>query len=160
MAIKDFNKKISALLEEDSSGWRIETDWYLANRDWIVHSARIAARVLLSLQERNMTQADLAAALGVSPQQVSKILKGKENLTLETIFKIERVLGITLLHVPSETEDVSAYTKPLTAESGPKEILRFDVVYSAFQQAQERVSLVGEPEPNYVSSGKPLTNVA
>jgi len=35
--------------------------------------------------------------LEVSPQQVSKILKGKENLTLATIAKIEEVLGIEIL---------------------------------------------------------------
>ena len=37
--------------------------------------------------------------MDVSPQYVSKIVKGKENLSLETIWKIEEALGITLISV-------------------------------------------------------------
>jgi transcriptional regulator with XRE-family HTH domain len=44
--------------------------------------------------------------LGVSPQQVNKILKGSENLTLDTIEKIELVLGIELITVLQEDEKV------------------------------------------------------
>jgi len=39
--------------------------------------------------------------MGVTPQYINKIVKGKENLTLETIAKIEKALGITLIEVPS-----------------------------------------------------------
>jgi len=38
--------------------------------------------------------------MGVSPQQISKILSGKENITLETICKIEEALGVELIEVP------------------------------------------------------------
>jgi len=48
-----------------------------------------------------MTQKKLAKLMGVSPQYINKVVKGKENLTLETITKIEQVLGITLIEVPS-----------------------------------------------------------
>jgi transcriptional regulator with XRE-family HTH domain len=40
--------------------------------------------------------------LGVSPQYVSKILKGSENMTLETIAKLEDALGVNLIFTPSE----------------------------------------------------------
>jgi transcriptional regulator with XRE-family HTH domain len=50
-----------------------------------------------ALREKGMTQKDLAEKLNVSPQQVSKIVKGKENLTLETISKLEYVLGVELI---------------------------------------------------------------
>ena len=46
-----------------------------------------------------MTQRKLAEKMGVSPQYINKVVKGKENLTLETIAKIEDVLGITLIEV-------------------------------------------------------------
>ena len=46
-----------------------------------------------------MKQKTLAELLGVSAQQVSKILKGKENLTLDTISKLEKVLGISIIEV-------------------------------------------------------------
>ncbi|PLX14061.1 MAG: hypothetical protein C0594_00540 [Marinilabiliales bacterium] len=48
-----------------------------------------------------MTQRRLAEEMGVSPQYINKVVKGKENLTLETISKIESVLGITLIEIPT-----------------------------------------------------------
>jgi transcriptional regulator with XRE-family HTH domain len=54
---------------------------------------------LKRLDEINMTQKELAFLLKVSPQQVSKWVKGNENLTLETISKLEVALNIDLLYV-------------------------------------------------------------
>lgn len=53
-----------------------------------------------TIREINLSQKELAEKLGVSPQQVSKILKGQENLTLETIDKLEKVLNISLMELP------------------------------------------------------------
>ena len=44
-----------------------------------------------------MTQASLAQKMECSQQYVSKVLKGKENLSLETISKIESALDIDLI---------------------------------------------------------------
>ena len=51
-----------------------------------------------------MTQKSLAAKLDVSPQQVNKILKGHENLTLETISRIEEALGMELVTIITKKE--------------------------------------------------------
>ena len=48
----------------------------------------------------------LAEEMGVTPQYINKVVKGKENLTLETISKIEQVLGIILFEVPSTETSV------------------------------------------------------
>jgi transcriptional regulator with XRE-family HTH domain len=57
-----------------------------------------------------MTQKQLAELIGVSPQFISKILKGQENLTLETISKIETALGIAILSFAEpEIEHVVTY---------------------------------------------------
>jgi transcriptional regulator with XRE-family HTH domain len=47
-----------------------------------------------------MSQKELAEKTGVSPQQVSKILKGNVNLTLDTSTRLEAALGIELLTIP------------------------------------------------------------
>ena len=47
-----------------------------------------------------LSQKELAERMGCTQQFVSLILKGKENLTLETISKLERVLGADLLIHP------------------------------------------------------------
>lgn len=52
------------------------------------------------MRELKMTQQSLAAKTGYTQQYISKILKGKENLTLETISRLEEALGISLAVVP------------------------------------------------------------
>lgn len=65
----------------------------LAVRD----SGYIALRVLNRLEDLGMSQKELANKMNCSPQYVSKLLKGSENLTLETISKLEKSLGIDLV---------------------------------------------------------------
>lgn len=54
------------------------------------------------LDEKKMTQTDLAEKMGVSRQQISKIVKGHENLTFETIDKLEKALNIKLITIAGE----------------------------------------------------------
>lgn len=68
-----------------------------ANKAWLSKSMRIAVTVLSALRDKKISQNELAEKMGVSPQYVSKILKGQENLTLQNISKIEEILGITLM---------------------------------------------------------------
>ena len=62
--------------------------------------------ILLICLKLNISQKDLADLLGLLPQQVNKWVKGKENLTLETIAKLEKALDFQLLNIeniePSE----------------------------------------------------------
>jgi transcriptional regulator with XRE-family HTH domain len=67
-----------------------------ANREWLRRSNRIAAKVLMALKEQKMTQKDLAEKMSVTPQYINKIVKGGENLTIETITKLENILGIAI----------------------------------------------------------------
>jgi len=67
------------------------------NRATLRESQSIAFKVLARLAALNWTQKKLAEQLDVSPQQVSKIMSGKENLTLETLVKLQEVLDIPLL---------------------------------------------------------------
>lgn len=70
-----------------------------AREDWIwmKYSMQIALRVRSKMREEGITQCILASRLGCSQQYVSLILKGKENLTLETIAKLESALSINLM---------------------------------------------------------------
>ncbi|MBO8474463.1 MAG: helix-turn-helix transcriptional regulator, partial [Bacteroidetes bacterium] len=42
----------------------------------------------------------LADKMGVKAQYISRIVKGTENLTLETISKLEKALGKDLMSIP------------------------------------------------------------
>ena len=48
------------------------------------------------MEEMNMSQKQLSELMGCSQQYVSKVLKGQENLSLETMSKIEACLGIQI----------------------------------------------------------------
>ena len=79
------------------SNWREKAEWRRENRDWIRHSQEIALAMLNKMDELKMSQIALAKQLGCSQQYVSKLLKGGENLSLETISKIEKALSITII---------------------------------------------------------------
>jgi transcriptional regulator with XRE-family HTH domain len=53
--------------------------------------------MLTKLDDLGWSQRRLAKELNVSAQQVNKIVKGKENLTLETQVKLQQVLDIPIL---------------------------------------------------------------
>lgn len=90
-----------AFLEEHSSSkpskWREKAEWRRTNRDWLRYSRKIAIVVALSLEKLNMSQKQLAELVGCSPQYVSRLLKGEENLTLETLCKLERALNVPIM---------------------------------------------------------------
>lgn len=67
------------------------------NRTMLRESQSIAFKVLMRLETLKWTQKKLAEMLQVTPQQISKVISGKENLTLETIVKLQNVLEIPLL---------------------------------------------------------------
>lgn len=64
-----------------------------------MYAAKIAIRVLSTPKEREISQIQLADMLNVSPQHNSKILKGRENLNLETLVKLENTLSIKLINI-------------------------------------------------------------
>lgn len=99
------NEKLKNLIAEEPSQWLEKAQWRRENRDWLNKSAKIAIKILREIRaqkdKNGMSQKKLAEMMNVSPQYINKIVKGQENLSLETICKIERVLGITLIEVPA-----------------------------------------------------------
>ena len=69
----------------------------MQNKSWLRHSQRIAVKMLEKMDELSMTQKQLADMMGCSQQYVSKVLKGQENLSLETMSKIASCLKLSIL---------------------------------------------------------------
>lgn len=65
--------------------------------NWVCHSQAIAAIMSNRMGELGMTQRVLAEKMNCTQQYVSKVLKGRENLSLETLCKIENALDIKIL---------------------------------------------------------------
>ena len=62
------------------------------------HSQKIAVKVLLQMKKEGLTQKVLAERMNCTQQYVSKILKGKENMSLDTLSRLEDALGISLIY--------------------------------------------------------------
>lgn len=97
--IREIFDKIALPVNND---FLIELKWRQANRVWLKKSQAIAIKILGTLKTQGKSQKDLAEKMGVSSQMINKILKGSQNLTLETISKIEIALNIHLIET-SET---------------------------------------------------------
>lgn len=93
-------EKLASNASGQVSPWIEDAKWRRANRDWLKVSSQIAIRILSTLKEQGLTQKDLAQKINVSPQQISKIVKGKENLSLQTIIKLEKALNVSLIVFP------------------------------------------------------------
>ncbi len=90
-------EKLDAIASSKPSGWKKKAAYRRENREWLKKSAAIAIKVLDALKAQQLSQKDLAERMGVSPQQVNKIVQGQENLTLETISNLEIALGIKII---------------------------------------------------------------
>lgn len=79
------------------SKWRENAEWRMANKSWLRYSQQIAMMMLDRMEELSLTQKSMAERMGCSQQYVSRILKGTENLSIETISKIEKALEMDIL---------------------------------------------------------------
>lgn len=93
---KEMNEQL-ARIATGKYNWPEDARYRRENRAWLRKSGSIALKVLKELEQQGLTQKDLANRMKVSPQQVSKILSGRENITLETITKLETALGIVII---------------------------------------------------------------
>jgi DNA-binding MarR family transcriptional regulator len=85
------------------SKWRERAEWRQENKSWLRHSQHIAMMMLDKMEELGLTQREVAERMGCSQQYVSRILKGHENLSIETMCKIEEALDLAILPKVPET---------------------------------------------------------
>jgi transcriptional regulator with XRE-family HTH domain len=90
-------EKFLALVSFEETGTLERNSERIRNRAMLRESQGIALKVLMKLDDLAWSQKDLAKALGVTPQQITKIVSGKENLTIETQIKLQNILDIPIL---------------------------------------------------------------
>jgi transcriptional regulator with XRE-family HTH domain len=90
-------EKFLALVSFEETGTLERNSERIRNRAMLRESQGIALKVLMKLDDLAWSQKDLAIALGVTPQQITKIVSGKENLTIETQIKLQNILDIPIL---------------------------------------------------------------
>lgn len=67
----------------------------------------IATRIRSALKDKGLSQKELAAALEVCPQALTRIMKGRQNLSLQSIRRIEKVLNIRLISIHEQHEQAA-----------------------------------------------------
>ena len=117
----------------------------IESEEWRDLAASIAVTVLTLLEQQKMTKQQLAEKMGVKPQYVSRVVKGKANLTLDTIVKLEKALGESIVSVFDPTAHVSA-----TAV-----VIAPDTVWKYFYHTilnGSQASLNSQPETVYIAN--------
>ena len=99
-------EKLANIAKPQSEKEKEQARYRKENRDWLRMSQEIALCLHYYLRKAGLTQKELADKMGVSAVYVGKLLKGGENLTLETICKIQKVIG----------EDLVTIAKPYTCK--------------------------------------------
>jgi transcriptional regulator with XRE-family HTH domain len=149
-------EKFLALVSKEKNNTLEKNSERIRNRAMLRESQKIAIKVLKKLDEMGWSQKDLARELNVSPQHINKIVKGQENLTLETQIKLQSVLDIPILAsyydsktdvigefiftVEKKTQQVEVSLGQVTGnyQSSKTIIMEFDKlskVYSNYQEA-------------------------
>ncbi|MBR5211583.1 MAG: helix-turn-helix transcriptional regulator [Bacteroidales bacterium] len=92
-------ERLNAHKSSSPSRWKEEAQFRVENKGWLRYSQKIAMRVLDEMETKGFTQKEFAEKVGCSQQYISRILKGRENLSLETIAKLEAALEATIIEI-------------------------------------------------------------
>ncbi len=90
---------LEANQSETPSRFVEEANWRKENAGWLRWSRQLATTLIGYMQDNGLKRADLADRLGVSPQYVSRLLSGTENLSFKSITNIEEKLGISCMEI-------------------------------------------------------------
>lgn len=92
-------EKLKAVSKPRDPEKEASVKWHRQNRCWLTLSQDISLCIHYYLQQKNISRSQFASRLGVSVAYVSKLLKGREKLNLETIAKIQNALGEQIIQV-------------------------------------------------------------
>ena len=117
------SQKMQDLSKGRVSTWLTDAEFRMKNK-WLNYSSKIALRILSAIEEKkDFSQSKLADLLSVSPQQISKIIKGKENLTLETIYNLSQALNVELISFPEYKYSIKK--EPIELSNANKENYKY-----------------------------------
>lgn len=91
--------RLSRYQSDEPTKWMVaeERIRYAKAKGWLRYSRKIAIKMAMAMKQQGLSRQDVADRMECSPQYISKLLKGEENLSLETICKLEDALNIAIL---------------------------------------------------------------
>jgi predicted XRE-type DNA-binding protein len=111
------NKKIAKVLIEPGSG-NVFRDLNVPNPDEALAKAELVQRITDIINERNLTQKQAAAILGIDQPKVSSLLRGKfDGYSTERLFRFLNSLGqdVEIVVGPSRARNKQASTRVVKA---------------------------------------------
>ena len=121
--VMTFNlEKLASLAKPQSEKEKEQSRYRRENRDWLRMSQEIALCLHYYLRNAGLTQKELADKMGVSAVYVGKLLKGGENLTLETICKIQNVICENIVTVAKPYVSTTVISFPVRTGFSPDAI--------------------------------------
>lgn len=87
----------------DSTAWIEENEYALSHVEEIKTTTRIILKLIDYMEQKGISQSELARELDVTPQYIHKLFHGQEySFRIETAVEYGRKLGIRLIEVPEE----------------------------------------------------------
>lgn len=147
-------EKFLALVSDEKTGTIERNRERIKSRAMLRESQKIAIKVLAKLDELGWSQKDLAREMDVSPQQITKIVSGKENLTIETQIKLQDILDIPILASYYESSEGEKAELVLTLE---KRVDRVETQPIQFVSNYQETKVIKMESYNYLQdSNNPL----
>lgn len=106
-------KYLQIIAERDSKAV-IEAKKRIEEREWSDQATIIAIKISTELKKLGWTGRKLADKLNVSPQYVSKLLKGNEKFGFDILVKIQKILSIPIFVDFTEKYEVKSKTRATT----------------------------------------------
>lgn len=156
MIIDNIKKRLKENSKQDNT-WLEKAKWRQENESWLKTSFAIAVKILAAFRANKKTgafpknQKELAFAMGCTPQYINKLLKGSENLQLETISKIENILNIKLIQVP-ELEDIILVDTYYQKSNITDEIVKTESFYSSYMVLLDSYTYNDKPALSLVAA--------
>jgi len=133
--------KFNQLVSGEDNRTLADVNKRIKNRAMLRESQQIALKVLMKLDEFGWSQKDLAKAMEVTPQQITKIVSGKENLTIETQIKLQHIIDIPVLASYYENKMTEIDQRIVTFEKRVDKMVVQSIEYSNNYQSTKVLKL-------------------
>jgi plasmid maintenance system antidote protein VapI len=133
--------KFNQLVSVEDNRTLADVNKRIKNRAMLRESQQISLKVLMKLDEFGWSQKDLAKAMEVTPQQITKIVSGKENLTIETQIKLQHILDIPVLASYYENKMTEIDQRIVTFEKRVDKMVVQSIEYSNNYQSTKVLKL-------------------
>lgn len=151
MSINKIKNRLKESSKQDNT-WIERANYRKENKAWLDISFAIAVKLMSALKSNKVvgvspkTQKELAVAMDCSPQYVNKLLKGTENLQLETITKLENILNINLIQVPEFESTIQVQIERSNIYTKSNDIINAGDSYASYEELIGAYSYENEPD--------------